>query len=357
MHQDFPKLFSEISANGAARDLRWQGVANFTKEYTNEKAEVLVRLTFGTKPPAAGNRQEPLDQTLAAFHKAFSDADPSFLAGGRQDQVLAAAALLQFMTWSSISALAVTTTAAGGARTAELPVDLVVVAENALSYVGAARRVRPDLGEPQVKVPESRFHIDLSQVQPNAPQTLKSAFDQIAVQVNAMLADLVGSVNGSLEKFVDAGRMVDEELDMLHWAFGGRTLVPDKVFGDLPASEKPLVFGRDLASLTKIYPGPVAIPALLSRAGVKTSGKVKIVDAVNAVSQSWTTAALKECNPSPASSPIHYALARREETGAGGGWEAGWVAVTGIDAATSLPPIKLAECFYREILLLRYSYG
>lgn len=353
MHQDFPKLFVEISADGAARDLRWQGVAAFTKEYTRQKAEVLVRLAFGTKPAPGGTQRESLGPVFAAFHKAFADADSSFTPGGRQDQVLAAAALLQFMIRSSFSAMAITQTALDGARSAKLPVDLVAAAESALSRLGASRRVRPDLDKATVVAPKFECEVDLSQAQPSAPQTFKPAFDQIAVAVNAMLADLIGSVNGSFEKFVDANRMADEELDMLHWVFGGRSIRPDSTFTDVPALEKPLVFARDLASLTKIYPGPNGVASLMLRAGVKATGKVKLVDAVNAVSKDWIVAALKDRAPSPASSPIHYALNRREETGGDTGWENGWAAVTGLDPAASLPPIRLATLFYREILWLR----
>jgi hypothetical protein len=77
------------------------------------------------------------------------------------------------------------------------------------------------------------------------------------------------------------------------------------------------------------------------------------VKAVEAVSNEWTSKALDGLAPSPASSPIHLALERRQETGAGGGWQAGWSAVTGIDQAMALTPLKLAELFYREHLWLR----
>jgi hypothetical protein len=172
-------------------------------------------------------------------------------------------------------------------------------------------------------------------------------------KVEETLSNFINKFNASLEKVVDSNKMADEELDMLSWVVGGRSLMPDDTFGGVPAVQKPLVFARDLASMTKIYPGPTAVPALLSRAGIPTTGTVTIVDVVNAVSAEWTTAVLSESNPSPASSPIHYALARREETGPDGAWQAGWAAATGIEAGAALSPIVLAELFYREVLWLR----
>ena len=352
MHQEFPKLFSEISTDGAQREMRWAGVETFVNTYSVPKVELLVRLAFGTKPPAAGHRQEELQEALAAFHKAFSDIDPSFEPGGRQDQVLAAAALLQFSTKLSRPAMAVMTTACSGARKANLPIDLVTSAENSLARLSAAVRKRPDLSTVKVEVPEFEFELDFSGLQPSQPNTFKAVFEQFQNGVEETLLNLTGKFNESLEKVTRASKMADEELDMLSWVFGGRSLVPDETFGDVPAAQKPLVFARDLASLTTIYPGPTVVPALLSRAGVSGTGKVTIVDAVNAVSSEWTAAVLKGRKPLLASSPIHAALARREETGADGGWQAGWAAATGIDADSTMSPIELAKLFYREILWL-----
>lgn len=352
MHQEFPKLFCEISTDGAERDKRWAGIEAFVGAWSVPKVEVLVRLAFGTKPPAGGHQQEELELALAEFHKAFSDIDPSFEPGGRQDQILAAAALLQLSESNPRSAMAMTTTACGGARKASLPIDLVTSAENALALVSATHRKRPDMSKVRVDAPECEFELDFSGVQPNQPHTFKSLFATLQNTVNDTLFELAERFNESLETVVRANKMADEELDMLSWVFGGRSLMPNNAFSDVPTAQKPLVFARDLASLTKIRPGPTVVPALLSRAGISAASEVTIVDAVNAVSNEWTSAVLKGRAPSLASSPIHAALARRQETGAGGGWQAGWAAATGIDAGTALSSIVLAELFYREILWL-----
>jgi hypothetical protein len=353
MHEDFPKLFAEISVDGAERAARWKGVEAFAEAYSVAKAEVLVRLAFGTKPPPGGHQQPDLEAALAAFRKAFSDADPSVKPGGRQDQILAAACLLHLFNVNSLAAMAVTTTAFGGARRAALPVDLVASAENAIARLGALRRKRPDLGKLEVEVPDFAFEPDFAAVQVNQPATFKGVFDQFGTAVDEALAELTGKFNESIKTLVAANRKADEELDMLSWVFGGRALVPAIPFGDVPAAQKPLVLARDLASVTAITPGPSSMTALLARAGVKAAGKVTVAECVNAVSDAWTAAVLKDRRVSPASSPIHFALVRRQETGAGDGWQAGWTAITGIDAATALPPIRLAELFYREILWAR----
>jgi len=247
----------------------------------------------------------------------------------------------------------VTTTACGGARKPSLPVDLVTVAENSLSQLGASRRVRPDLSKISIPAPKFAFEPDFSNVQHNSPTTFKDVFDQFTETVSEALVDLVGKFNVSIESLVDAGKKADEELDMLSWVLGQRSLLANQAFAAIPVSEKPLVFAHDLASLTTIYPGPNSTPALLARAGLKATGQIKIADAVNAVSDDWTSVALKGRKPSPVTSPVHFALLRRQETGAGEGWHAGWAATAGINGAAAMSPIALAEQFYREILWLR----
>ncbi|SOE63343.1 hypothetical protein SAMN05414139_02296 [Burkholderia sp. D7] len=249
MHPEFPKLFSEISADGAERDKRWAGVEAFVSTHSIPRIEVLVRLAFETKPPAGGHRQEELEQALAAFHKAFSDLDPSFEPGARQDQVLAAAALLQFSMERALPAIAVATTACGGARKANLPIDLITSAENALTRLSATRRKRPDLSNLKVESPEFAFELDFSGVQPNQPQTFKGLFDQFQKELDEALLDMTEKFNGSLAKVANANKMADEELDMLSWVFGGRSLVTDEAFGEVTAVQKPLVFARDIDRL------------------------------------------------------------------------------------------------------------
>lgn len=354
MHPEFPALFNEISTDGADREARWEGIAAFTEERSKTKIEVLVRLAFGTKAPAAGLRRPELQETLDAFHQAFVDADAAFKPAPRQDQILAAGALLQFFETYALSAIAVTSTACDGARRADLPVDLVTSAENAIARLGASRRERPKRFEIRIEEADFAFEPDFTAVQPNTPSSFKELFEDLRVKIDEAFADVVDQFNDKIRMVVDANTMADEELDMLLWVFGGKSLLTGEAFGDVKKAAQPLVLARDLADRTKIIPGPAAIPALLSRAGVATKGEVTVVDAVDAVSDGWTASLLEDLDPSPASTPIHEALARRQETGAGGGWQAGWAAATGIDAAASLAPVKLAELFYLENIWLRH---
>jgi hypothetical protein len=116
-----------------------------------------------------------------------------------------------------------------------------------------------------------------------------------------------------------------------------------------------LVFARELAMRTVSSPGPVAIAALLARSGLKSRGKLPIVAAANAVPAEWAATAVNELATSPVTTPIHFALDKRVEAGAPDAWSAHWSALCGLAADSSLPPLRLAELFYREHLFLRFE--
>jgi hypothetical protein len=61
-----------------------------------------------------------------------------------------------------------------------------------------------------------------------------------------------------------------------------------------------------------------------------------------------------DVEPSPLSTPLHAAIKRQLETGAGEAWVPGWAASTDVDATHTLPSLILGELFYRERLLLLF---
>src|SRR5690606_38486838 len=99
-------------------------------------------------------------------------------------------------------------------------------------------------------------------------------------------------------------------------------------------------------------PGPPSVKAILSRAGLKEQKNVAVSDAVNAPRSAWLQELVEHVDPSPLSMPLHFAIRRQLETGAGQAWIPGWAASTGIDAAHALSVLALGELFYRERLLL-----
>jgi hypothetical protein len=88
---------------------------------------------------------------------------------------------------------------------------------------------------------------------------------------------------------------------------------------------------------------------------LQSSGKVTVAAAVSSLSETWLTDATGGIDASPVTSPIHFALEKRLETGPGDAWVAGWAAITDLPSDHGAPPATLGELFYRERLLLRFG--
>lgn len=355
MHPDFARWYGEVSFDEEVAQARWAGVDQVVATRNRALVEVLTRLAFDTKVGAAGHKNPELGGKLKQFHEAFAatgDYDP---AAGRENQILAACALVQLFGSYSIAALAVTTTAFGGARATQLPMDLVGIAEQAIKKLGSTRRQRPDLAGLKIAAPAIDWKPDFSEVQPNAPQTLEPTLGGLRDAVDAALETSLARVNSSIDKMGAYMRVADEELQMLWWLLGERSLDLNVPFDKVDQAIQPLIFARELIGRTVSSPGPLALPALLSRAGLKSRGKLAVVTAANAVSDTWATETIETVSTSPITTPIHFALDKRVETGDPEAWAKGWAAVTGLSENEAVSPLLLGELFYRERLFLKYE--
>jgi len=90
----------------------------------------------------------------------------------------------------------------------------------------------------------------------------------------------------------------------------------------------------------------------LSRAGLKDRKKVAISSVMNAAPPGWVQTFMPEAELSPVTTPLHFALSRQRETGAGEAWVAGWAATVELPSDLGLTPLALALLFYRERLLM-----
>jgi len=353
MDPNFARWYGEVSMEDSKAQARWVGLNQAVASPSRALVEVLARLAFDTKASAGGYKDPALAEKLAAFHGTFEAADTGYEPEKRESQVLAACALVQLFRSYSLAQLAVTTTSFEGSRTPALPMDLVGMAEQAITRLSTARRVRPDISRLKIAFQDIAYQPELTGLNPNDPQTFKPLFAGVNVAVNASLRAATASVNASVDRMGNYMRVVDEELQMLWWLLGERSLDLDLPFDKVESAVQPLVFARELAVRTVSNPGPVAITALLARSGLKSRGKLSIVAATNAVPVDWATMAVDELPASPVTTPIHFALDKRVEAGGSpDAWAAHWSALCGLASDASLSPLRLAELFYREHLFL-----
>jgi GTPase-associated system helical domain len=355
MDPNFARWYGDVSMEDSKAQARWIGLNQATASPNRATVEVLTRLAFDTRASAGGYKEPALAEKLKSFHAAFQAADSDYEPKKRESQVLAASALVQLFRSYSLAPLAVTTASFDGARTLDLPMNLVGMAEQAIETLSTSRRVRPDFSKLKVSVQDFAYQPDFAGVQPNDPQTWKPLFVGMTTAVNASIKAAAFGVNASVDTMSGYMRVVDEELQMLWWLLGERSLDLDLPFDKVDNAMQPLVFARELAVRTVSSPGPVAIAALLARSGLKSRGKLPVAVATNAVLAEWATAAIDKLATSPVTTPIHFAVDKRVEAGAPDAWSAHWSALCGLAADSSLSPLRLAELFYREHLFLRFE--
>lgn len=355
MDRDFARWYREVSMEDSKAQARWTGLDQAIASPTRATVEVLTRLAFDTKASAGGYKDPKLAEKLDAFHAAFKAADADYEPERRESQVLAACALIRLFPSFSLAQLAVTAASFDGARTPALPMDLVAMAEQAIGSLSTSRRVRPDVSDLKISPQEVAYQPDFAGVQPGDPQTWKTLFAGMNAAVNASLKATATSVNASIDEMGTYMRVVDEELQMLWWLVGERSLDLDLPFDKVESAVQPLVFARELAKRTVSSPGPVAIAALLARSGLKSQGKLRLASAVNAVPADWAASTVSRLTASPVTTPIHFALDKLVEAGEPGAWETHWSALSGLSADADLSPLRLAELFYREHLFSTFG--
>lgn len=342
MPLDFPSWYATLEAgqNGDAT-ARWAGVAKAIADPKVDEVEAFVRLAFKSRQPADATVRTRITDNIRA-------GDPTFgsEAVDRELQILAASALVARLVPSGIAAIAITTAALDGARRPDLPMDLPTLAETAVREKAKSSRARVPI------TPLVATEIDwVLAEEGEANATPLEQLDALHSAAEEALTASVKNANDVILQLIQRQELIDEELQMLWWLMAGETS-SGVAFGEVKADQRPFVIAEELARRTARLPGPMAIPALLSRSGLSRKTKIKIVDAVNAMEDHWCAEMAGRPTISPVTNPLHEAIRRRVETGRGPDWSKNWAAVCGIDEGYALPALRLAELFYRERLLL-----
>ena len=358
IHPDFARWYGAVELHTDQSDCqaRWNGVAAIVESADRDDVEVLIRLAFRTRQPA-------VSVAVQKIRQAFRDADDMFTMQGndRELEVLASACLVALMDvgddTGAAAALAVTTTALGGARKPNVPMDLCTLAETAIDCIAEANRQRPTLEDYSfAESPKFDFRKATAKVRetPNwdgVAEAFTLAAGDVRTAIRAV-AQRQENVFQTVNQFVS---IQDEELQMLWWLTGRRSWDYSCPFDAVPIAAQPLVFAKELADSTEFLPGPTSVEALLSRAGLEESKRCMIPKAINATDPGWLAEVVGEDDPSPVSSPLHFAIKRQLETGAGDTWVSGWAAATSVGAEQTVSPLRLGVLFYRERLLRMFE--
>lgn len=354
MHEKFPQWYSSftIQEDPKKLDLRASAVDEYLADVNIASVESLIRIAFATKKTGADAGGDALRQAFAATDPSFPDSD-----NDREMQVLAAITLACLMEGddqeSAFAAVAISTTSFGGARTAELPMDLPGLAEATIRRISVENGKRPLLGS--LRTPAFQ-KLDFASAATHAMLSTEAGWNEAFQAVAAALRKDMTKLRDHQEKVLSAIEkftlVQDEELQMLWWVVGGHSEIADAPFTSIPTASRPILLAGELSGHTEQLPGPASVRSLLSKGGISNSKKVTVTAALKSAFGLLKLDSLD--GTSSVTQPLHFGLSRLAEVNGQDGWEANWSAVVGIPADIKLDPLDLAELYFREALLQRF---
>jgi hypothetical protein len=350
---DFSRWYAGMSfgEEGGDAEKRLVTVKALIKEATAQTFEALTCLAFRIKTQMSAPRVAEIRSALTGELPPPGDEELSLLAGASL-----ALAMESDEGNGPLAAIMVANATCGGLRTLAQPMDLVGISDRAGIRFAEASRRRPSMKAtkaPPRGLDKTEVEAALKLVSDGNPaagiQALVSSIDKVF----SAAARRQTMAENEFQKYT---QLQDEELDILWWLEGGYCADLQKNFDDLPAEHRPLGISRELATLTKVLPGPTAVHSLFLRAGVKEAPRCSIEDAVQGMPDGWLDLALNDIEQeavSPVTTPILFAMSRRKELDGDEGWVPAWSKLTSLEQGVQVEPLRLAEMAYREFLLVQ----
>ncbi len=323
--------------------LKTGGIYDLTKAYHS------LNVGDGTEPTELIEATREFDN---AFVPAGRATEIAVLAGAVLNEVL----LSKRDSTSDCVALAIVVPAFQGLRKANPIPQLVTSAEQYLADRSADLRKPPKDSKPEAGV--AKDVID------NTTQALKeSQFPQAADHLGTLVAAQNKIMRGqaaeirALEKRL---LLLREESDVLWWLTGAHSRIVNQSFADLEPGAAALLVGRELADLTQIIPGPLAIGAFAKRMlGSTLSEKAEVEltlgSAINSLSGQVRTAWGEDAQAAKSSGicPLYSAIVHSLTVAKPAEWPPLFKKSQSLDAKLKCHPALLSRQLYLESLLLR----
>lgn len=358
MSADFARWYHDAFMDeGPARDRRWKAVVDTAANSNYSAVEVLTRYAFATVAPSDGGKVESLVKVHEELLRMLSSDGPQLdpKSSKREIQILSAAVLERLFSSMPDAAIAVLNASFEGQRAADLPMNLPMLAKKALVDLARKHHARPDEKKLKSDAPDLAFEVSAEAMATMTPAQWQPELERLREAAQAATSKIVESQNRVVELLVDQISLAEEELQMLWWLIGAHSHLVDLPFKKIKPAFRPLAMGQELGQLTYMSPGPASLKALLMKAGLDDK-PVKIAEAVNSADLDWIAESTKSQRISPVTTPILFALEKRNEFNSDEAWIPVWAAMTGLSADASLSSLQLAELFYREHLFLHVGW-
>ena len=369
MHEAFADWYTKADREPTAERLQYRsdGVEAFNKAANLGTLFDLLR--FLRQPEHKSNSLESLRNTLKTKDKTFllRDNDVELRVMATISMILAIENDSQASVATSLAVQAVSLQ--GTRELGPLSNDLIETALRYLATQGRRLRTEPKLlGQPEWKVPVynlATFAFPSDDEDEDWWQQNAQALSKHIGALQTALKGLAGpfaAIAKTQQSLVEASHfntVLGEECSMLWWIFGEHSRDLETPFTSLPLESLSLFFGKDLADLTRIIPGPQSIPALMhkafTQAAVDAVEEIELNTIVDRASREWRSSWLKEVDVGELRGigQCIPAVAASIEVGEGGDWQELVNRRDGVDPGTRLTRLDWAKLCHCECLLLR----
>lgn len=182
-------------------------------------------------------------------------------------------------------------------------------------------------------------------------ETLKAKIDNIYN---------VNQINEFLKKLVNKIATLDEESNIHWWIFRGFSNYKEKPIKDLDIEIAPIILGKDLSDLTKIFPGPLASEQFLMKLindNFQERGLDLVVfkDVINKIERADKENFIEKFKKNNIDNlcPIMFACQEALKIDDDKAWVAYFEKYSGLKAKTKYSIIDIARQFYIENLLVK----
>ncbi|WP_437652643.1 GTPase-associated system all-helical protein GASH [Sorangium sp. So ce1182] len=356
MHKNFGEWYRLVSIepNGDSLTRRWAGVEEWASTLRGDDNSIMetVRIFHGLHAKSSRD----------AFLEAFRKHDPAFPQRNELElRVLAGASLVACVHRSNgdeddgVHAAFVVGLAVGASSLRVTGHQLTEVIDEVLTCLQTVARDQ----RRRALFDTSLLGTKADTAALEAMKQISSASDwsQLRMHVAPVLQSLLDETRRSERALAAAAhnlRRVNEENDILWWLEGACSRDLKKPWSALSKDAVPLIAAKELADLTDVALGPQDAAALLHR--VVTNARCKetsIQVYVNAASEEWASTRGAEMEEGVLDlAPLSLALSHRGKT-TSSSWQQYFEASSGVRAATSLAPDRVALQMYHEAVLLR----
>jgi hypothetical protein len=351
MHDRFPDWYHQVALDPSPERLaaRWEGVTATRSGASVSSALDLVRLAIN---------RDAVAETRDVLVETFRATDPNFpsVDNDMELRILASSAVVELINAGgdkgTASALAVLNGVFAGAS--PVLTELETYAEEYVQREGVRVRSRESI---EVAVTASPFK--------KATDVFKDTMDSGVVGstvVEALTA--AGNEMKRVESLLQQVASVvpdvalAEEVDILWWLLGEHAHGVDQPFETLDAAAAPLILAENLASRTRLLPGPPAADALLRRALALANAdgaEVTIQAVVDACPIEWRKGLSVEASDRHDFAPVLESVRRSVETEGHASWADAAQHALQLNLKSKHAPSALAAEGYREFLLVRIA--